>query len=269
MSEISRRDVIAAAAVGGWVLLSQDAAARQPAGAQSAPAQPAGTQPAAAPPSAGAPAAPVAPVVPSGPYSLPPLPYGYADLEPHIDAQTMKLHHDIHHKAYVDGANAAVADLEKIRRLGGDEIKRVRAVTDSLSFNLSGHVLHDVFWKNMKKDGGGEPQAASDIGKLIIRDFGALESFKAQFSAAAAQVQGSGWAVLAHEPVSQRLLVLQAEKHNNVGVWGVAPLLVLDVWEHAYYLSYQNRRTDYIKAFWNVVNWDNVNDRLAAARKSA
>jgi Fe-Mn family superoxide dismutase len=253
MKDVSRRDMLGSAAlVGGWMLLQTDAA-----NAQDRPAAPA-TQPAGG----GAAAA-------EGPYTLPKLPYDYADLEPHIDAETMKLHHDIHHAAYVKGANAAVVELERIRRAGGDEIQKVRAVTDSLSFNLSGHVLHSVFWPNMKKNGGGEPAAGSEIGAMIKRDFGALESFWAQFAAASAQVQGSGWGILAYEPISQRLLVLQSEKHQNTGVWAAVPLLVLDVWEHAYYLRYQNKRTDYIKAFRNVINWENVDGRLAAAKKAS
>lgn len=242
---ISRRDVIGAALLGGWMTLGSDWVAGQtataPAAAQDSPVE--------------------------GPYALSPLPYDYADLEPYISSQIMKLHHDIHHKGYVDAANAAVVELERIRRVGGDAIRMVRAVTDSLSFNLSGHVLHTVFWKNMKKGGGGDPPAGSEIGKAIVRDFGSLDAFRGHFSAAAAQVQGSGWAILAFEPLAQRLAILQSEKHNNTGAWGSVPLLVLDVWEHAYYLQYQNKRSDYIKAFHNVVNWDDVNARLEAARK--
>jgi Fe-Mn family superoxide dismutase len=177
----------------------------------------------------------------------------------------MRLHHDIHHAGYVKGANAALGELEKIRREGGDSVKMVRAVTESLAFNASGHLLHTVFWTNMKKAGGGEPAADSAAGKMIKRDFGSTDSLRNHFSAAAAQVQGSGWAILAYEPLSQRLMVLQAEKHQNLGVWGVVPLLVLDVWEHAYYLHYQNKRADYIAAWWNVVNWDDVDARLKSA----
>ncbi|RMF78638.1 MAG: superoxide dismutase [Planctomycetota bacterium] len=205
----------------------------------------------------------------SGAYTLPDLPYDYADLEPHIDARTMKLHHDIHHAGYVRKANAAIAELERIRKEGGDAIHRVRTVTDALSFNLSGHLLHSIFWNNMKRDGGGAPPADSLIGKTIRRDFGSVDAFVANFAAAAQQVQGSGWGILAYEPNSRRLLVLQAEKHQNTSVWGAVPLLVIDVWEHAYYLTYQNKRSDYIKAFLNVINWDDVDQRLAAAETSS
>ena len=240
MSCFTRRDLFASAAlVGGWLILGDD-----PARAWSRDDRRGRTQ---------------------GPYTLPPLPYGYADLEPHIDAQTMKLHHDIHHAGYVRKANAAIAELARIRREGGAQIKRVRTVTEALSFNLSGHVLHSVFWQNMKPAGGGQPADDSTIGRAIQRDFGHFEAFKANFAAAAAQVQGSGWGVLAWEPQADRLIVLQAEKHNNLGVWGVVPLLVIDVWEHAYYLHYQNRRSEYIKAFFNVIDWDDVNARLERA----
>ncbi|MEW6251027.1 MAG: superoxide dismutase [Planctomycetota bacterium] len=264
---MSRRDVLGSmAVVGGWMALGSDIARAhgqgqgQPLGqGQDEPPQQQPQAPQTQPSEGGE---------ITGPYHLPPLPYGYADLEPHLDAQTMKLHHDIHHAGYVKGANAAVAELEQIRRTGGDAILRVRAATDALSFNLSGHVLHDLFWQSMKRDGGGDPPAQSEAGKLIVRDFGSVDAFRANLAAAAAQVQGSGWGVLVYEPLAQRLLVLQAEKHQNHAVWGAVPLLALDVWEHAYYLKYQNKRTDFIKAFMQVINWETVERRLAAARQA-
>ncbi len=234
----SRREVLGSAAViGGWMVFGarQVAAQGQPADGESPP---------------------------PGPYQLPPLPYDYADLEPFIDARTVKLHHDVHHAGYVNGANAAIAELEQIRRTGGDSIRQVRAVTGNLAFNLSGHILHDLYWRSMGRAGGKEPPAGSQIGRMIIRDFGSMEAFRANLAAAAAQVQGSGWAVLAYEPLAQRLLVLQAEKHENTGVWGAAPLLALDVWEHAYYLTYQNKRTEYIKAFMEIIDWPGLEQRL-------
>jgi Fe-Mn family superoxide dismutase len=244
MTEFTRRDVLGTAAlVGGWYALTGDAALAQD---SSAAAE-----------SFAAPA--------NGPYTLPPLPYGYADFEPHIDAQTMKLHHDLHHAGYVRNANAAVAELENARRLGGDQIKHVHALTDKLSFNLSGHLLHTVFWTNLAVDGGGQPDAGSDVAGMIKRDFGSFNAFAGHFQAAAQQVQGSGWGILAFEPNARRLIVLQAEKHQNMAAWGAMPLLVVDVWEHAYYLRYQNKRSSYIKAFMNVVNWRNVDERLRAA----
>ena len=240
MPEITRREMLGTAAVaGGWLALQSETAFA------SQDAQPA----------------------PSGPYTLPPLPFDYADLEPHIDAQTVKLHHDVHHAGYVRKANAAVAELERIRRTGGNDIKQVRTVTDALSFNSAGHILHSVYWQNMKKEGGGDPASDSEIGSMIRRDFGSLDAFRGHFQAASQQVQGSGWGILAYEPLSQRLIVLQAEKHQNMSVWGAVPVLAIDVWEHAYYLRYQNKRSSYIKAFMNVVNWDDVDRRLQAAVK--
>lgn len=247
MSQLSRRELIGGATlVGGWLALGGDLATAQSVGA---------AQPAAA--DAG------------GPYELPALPYDYADLEPHIDAQTMKLHHDIHHAGYVRGANKALAELQQIRQKGGDAIQRVGAVSNELSFHLSGHLLHSVFWANMKKEGGGQPASDGQIGKLLDRDFGSFDAFRAHFAAAAGQVQGSGWGLLLFEPLAQRLLVLSAEKHQNHTAWGAVPLLVLDVWEHAYYLKYQNKRSDYITAFFELIDWQNVDQRLAAAMKPA
>lgn len=245
MSGISRREVLGSAALaGGWLAFGPHRALGQQAGAgRAAPAE--------------------------GPYTLPPLPYGYADLEPYIDAQTMKLHHDVHHAGYVRAANAAVAELTRIRQAGGESIKGVRAATDKLAFALSGHVLHELFWKSMTPRGGGDPPAGSTAATLIARDFGSFDAFRANLAATAAQVQGSGWGVLAYEPGAQRLLVLQAEKHQNAGVWGVVPLLCVDVWEHAYYLKYQNKRSEFIKAFLQLINWTSVEDRLQTAMNPA
>lgn len=244
MTQMTRRDLLGSAAlVGGWYALAADAAfAQQKLEAGKAPET--GSKEL---------------------YTLPPLPYGYADLEPYIDAATVKLHHDIHHAGYVKNANAAVAELEEIRRSGGEQIHRVRAATDKLTFNLSGHLLHSIYWTNMSPQGGGDPPADSRIAALLARDFGSLDAFRANFQAAAQQVQGSGWGILAFEPTAQHLFVLEAEKHQNGTAWGAVPLLVLDVWEHAYYLHYQNERSSYIKAFMNVLNWQNVDERLRAA----
>jgi len=197
-------------------------------------------------------------------YTLPPLPYDYDALEPAIDAQTMKLHHDKHHQGYVNGLNKALASLEAARGAGEEGMAKVPAITHDLAFNGSGHVLHSVFWTIMKK-GGSQPSGA--IASQIARDFGSVEGMQGQFSTAAKAVKGSGWGILAWEPLGQRLLVLAAEQHQNLTVWGVAPLLVLDVWEHAYYLKYQNDRGAYVKAWWSVVNWDMVGQRLDAAKR--
>jgi len=200
-------------------------------------------------------------------YTLPPLPYPADALEPTIDAQTMTLHHDKHHAAYVKGLNDAIAKLVDARKGGKDSasLGEIRGATDALSFHGSGHVLHTIFWHNMKKDAGGMPKG--EIGAAINRDFGNFGAFLAQFSQAAITVQGGGWGILAWEPLSGRLIVLSTEKHQNQTMYGCVPLLVLDVWEHAYYLKYQNKRADYVEAFWRLVDWENVDARLALARK--
>ena len=187
----------------------------------------------------------------NGDYALPPLGYKFDALEPAIDAETMRLHHDKHHAAYVKGANDALARLAEVRE-GKLDPEAVSDWSEKLAFNLSGHLLHSVFWAVMgPKVGGPGGAIASDIDK----NFGSLAKFKAHFSAAAIQVQGNGWGVLAFDPVTQRLLVLQARNHQVNVAWNAIPLLVLDVWEHAYYLKYRNARADYVKAFWDVVNW--------------
>ncbi len=174
-------------------------------------------------------------------YELPPLPYPYNALEPHMDEQTMHLHHDMHHKAYVDGLNNAEKKLAEARTSG--DLALVKHWERELAFHGSGHFLHAMFWTNMApagKGGGGQP--AGTLADQIITDFGSFDAFKKQYSAAAVAVEGSGWAILAWQPEGNRLVILTAEKHQNLTQWGVIPLLVLDVWEHAYYLKYQNKR---------------------------
>jgi len=199
-----------------------------------------------------------------GKYVLPPLPYEYNALEPHIDEATMRLHHDKHHLGYVNGANKALEALAAIADGSGDA-----ALTKNwereLAFQGSGHTLHVLFWNNMAPKAGGEPKG--ELLEAITRDFGSFENFKRLFSASAGGVEASGWALLGYEPVSGKLQVLQAEKHQNLTVQGFIPLLALDVWEHAYYLKYQNKRADYVTAWWNVVNWDDVAKRYAATQK--
>jgi superoxide dismutase, Fe-Mn family len=200
------------------------------------------------------------------PYSLPPLPYAYDALEPSIDADTLRLHHDKHHAGYVNGLNDAIAKLADVDRTGGDEaFARVRALTDALAFNGAGHMLHTMFWTNMRPGGGGQP--SGDVADRIAAGFGNFGAFQNHFTAATMQAQGSGWGMLALEPVANRMLILSIEKHQNGIIPGVVPLLVCDVWEHAYYLKYQNRRADFIKAWWNVVNWEDVGTRLARATR--
>ncbi len=195
-------------------------------------------------------------------YELPPLPYAYDALEPHIDEQTMHLHHDLHHKSYVDGLNKALDQLDAARQSG--DFGLVKHWEREAAFHGSGHFLHSIFWQNMGPGKGGEPTGA--LRSQIEKDFGSYEGFKKQFSAAAGAVEGSGWAMLVWEPNAGQLEVLTAEKHQNLTQWGVRPLLVLDVWEHAYYLKYQNKRPAYVEAWWNVVNWDDVAARFASAK---
>lgn len=193
-----------------------------------------------------------------GEYVLPPLPYAFNALEPFIDAQTMEIHHDKHHAGYVKGANKALAELAKLRAGDGDG-SLIKAYERDLAFNGAGHVNHCIFWQVMappSKGGGGKP--SGDLAAAIDRDFGSFDAFAKQFQEAAGAVEGSGWAWLVHEPVSGRLMVLQSEKHQNLTIWGVQPLLGVDVWEHAYYLKYQNKRADYVKAFMNLINWGTV-----------
>jgi len=198
-------------------------------------------------------------------HELPPLPYDYNALEPYIDEQTMHLHHDIHHKAYVDGLNNAEKKLAEARAAG--DYALVKHWSREAAFHGSGHFMHALFWLNMApagKGGGGEPTGA--LAEQIKKDFGSFEAFKKHYSAAAVAVEGSGWAVLAWQPQGNQLVILQSEKHQQLTQWGVVPLLVLDVWEHAYYLKYQNKRAAYVEAWWNVVNWADVAARLAKAR---
>ena len=201
----------------------------------------------------------------TGLYVLPPLPYAFDALEPHIDAQTMELHHDKHHASYVKGLNDALQGLADVRQ-GKGNAAQVKGLTHSLAFNGSGHFLHTIFWNNMAPAGhGGGGQPEGQLAQMINTAFGSFDQGWNQFAAAATSVEGGGWGLLVYEPIARRLLIMQAEKHQNLTAWGVIPLLVLDVWEHAYYLKYQNKRADYVAAFKNVINWPDVANRLATA----
>ena len=197
-------------------------------------------------------------------YVLPELDYPYDALEPHISAEIMELHHSKHHQAYVDGANAALASLEAAREAG--DMAAVNLYEKNLAFHLGGHSNHSVFWKNMSPNGGGEPTGA--LASAIDDSFGSLESFKKQSTAAAMGLQGSGWAVLAYDTISGRLVTFQLyDQQGNVPV-GTVPLLMLDMWEHAFYLDYKNVKAKYVDAWWNVVNWDDVGRRFEAAKEN-
>lgn len=194
-------------------------------------------------------------------HTLPDLAYAYDALEPFYDEATVRLHHDMHHQAYIDGLNNAEAQWTDA--LGKGDFILIKHLERELAFHGSGHILHTMFWENMKPDGGGPADGA--VAALIDRDFGSFDKFKKVFTASAVAVEGSGWAILACNPIFEKLVVLQAEKHQDLTQWGAVPLLIIDVWEHAYYLKYQNRRAEWIKAWWNIVNWEVVEKRFAAA----
>ncbi|WP_423463421.1 superoxide dismutase [Promicromonospora sp. MS192] len=195
-------------------------------------------------------------------YTLPDLPYDYAALEPHISGRIMELHHDKHHAAYVAGANAALDALAQARETG--DLAAVNLHEKNLAFNLGGHTNHTVFWHNLSPEGGGEPDG--ELAAAIADQFGSFAAFQAHFAAVATGIQGSGWAVLGWDGVGQRLAVFQLfDQQANVPL-GITPLLMLDMWEHAFYLDYLNVKADYVTAFWNLANWSDVGARLDRAR---
>lgn len=198
-----------------------------------------------------------------GQFKLPPLPYAYDALEPVIDQQTVTIHHDRHHAAYVAGLNRAIAGLAEARKAGNFE--NIQSLARDAAFHGSGHVLHSLYWVSMAPRAGGEPKG--ELAKAIAADFGNFNTFREEMSAATTRVEASGWGVLVFDPFSRHLRVLQAERHQDLSIWGVVPLMVIDAWEHAYYLKYQNRRADYVRAFWDVVNWDGVEQRMQLARR--
>ena len=200
-----------------------------------------------------------APAAGPQPYTLPPL--AYKSLEPVIDDQTLALHHDKHHAGYVKGANAAVAALETARAEG--DFGLIKTWERALAFHGSGHALHTLYWTSMWPKGRGKP--SDDLAAAVKTSFGSHEKMLAQFAAATKAVEASGWGILAHEPLGKRLVVLQAERHQDLTVWGCVPILVCDVWEHAYYLKYQNRRAEYVDAWMGIIDWDSANKRFAAA----
>ncbi len=195
-------------------------------------------------------------------HELPALPYDYNALEPYYEERTLRLHHGAHHKAYVDGLNKAESKLAEARQ--NSDFSLVKHWERELAFHGSGHILHSIFWENMKSHGGGP--AEGDIAPQIDKDFGGFEAFKKHFTAAATAVEGSGWALLCWSPIFNKLEILTTEKHQNLTQWGAYPLLVIDLWEHAFYLQYQNKKAEFIEAWWNLVNWENVNKRLNACK---
>jgi superoxide dismutase, Fe-Mn family len=199
-----------------------------------------------------------------GTYVLPKLPYAYDALEPHIDAQTMELHHSKHQQAYVTNLNKAIESLAKLRE--GDDIDgaKVSALSRDISFNAGGAILHTIFFGTM-----GAPGAAAEnqVTAVIAQQYGSLEKFKAHFNKVAGGVKGSGWAIACYEPLGDKILITESGDQDLKLIPGSVPLLLIDVWEHAYYLKYQNKRADYINAWWNVVNWTEVNALYAHVRK--
>lgn len=188
------------------------------------------------------------------------LPYSYDALEPVISKKIMQLHHSRHHLAYVTGANAAMDKLEKSRAGEGPDLD-IKSVMRDLSFNMNGVKLHNMFWQNMRKaKKSNNPDGK--IAKLIDENFGSFETFQSEFASSAKAVEASGWAVLVIDEENDDLHVLQIQNHNLLYVSGMKPLLAIDVWEHAYYLDYQNNRGEYVDKWWQVINWDDVNKRL-------
>jgi Fe-Mn family superoxide dismutase len=193
-------------------------------------------------------------------YALPKLPYGYDALEPVIDKDTVTLHHDKHHAAYVTGFNSTLKKVTEAREKA--DYSAIKALVKDLSFHGSGVVLHNLYWENLCPKNECKEPISGDLFEQIKNDFGGLDKLKSEMGAAAKAVEGSGWAVLVWDQYAKQLLVLQVENHQKLTIWGVTPLLVVDVWEHAYYLKYQNNRAAYVDALWGIINWEVVEDRF-------
>lgn len=193
-----------------------------------------------------------------------PLPYASHALEPHIDKETIEIHYGKHHAGYVKNLNKTLKKLSGARESG--DFVLIKHLSREIAFHGSGHVLHTLYWENMTPRGGGSPKGR--LLEAMRLSFGGFGPFKGQFLAATISVEGSGWGVLALEPFHGQLVVLQAEKHQDLTIWGVYPLLVCDVWEHAYYLKYQNRRAEYVENFFNIINWPAVEKRYDMGQKA-
>ncbi|MGJ3507866.1 superoxide dismutase [Enemella sp. A6] len=198
-------------------------------------------------------------------YELPDLDYDYGALAPAIAPEIMELHHGKHHAAYVKGVNTALEQLEEARAKG--DFGNLNKLEKDVAFHLGGHMNHSVFWKNMSPDGGGEP--TGEVASVIDESFGGFEAFKKQFSANANAVQGSGWSVFAWDAFGQRPVIFQQFDHQGNLPAGQVPLLLLDMWEHAFYLQYKNVKADFVDAWWSLVNWNDVSDRLARAKAAS
>jgi superoxide dismutase, Fe-Mn family len=194
-------------------------------------------------------------------YTLPDLPYDFSAMEPHISGQIMELHHGKHHAAYVDAANSVLDQLTEAR--DKMDFTKLAALERALAFNLSGHILHSIFWQNLSPDGGGEPQGS--LAEAIQKDFGNFDQFRTQIAKVASTIMGSGWAALVWEPLGEQLLITQIYDHQSNLAQGGVPLLVIDAWEHAYYLQYQNRKAEFFESLWKLWNWSDIGQRYAAA----
>ena len=195
-------------------------------------------------------------------YTLPDLPYDYSALAPHIAPEIMELHHSKHHNTYVQGLNTTLDKLADAR--DKNDFGAIVGLEKTLAFNLGGHVNHSAFWNNLSPDGGDKP--TGDLAAAIDADFGSFDGFQAHFTAAATTIQGSGWAILGHDRLGDRLLIHQLYDQQSQLPAGQTPIVLLDMWEHAFYLQYKNVKPDYVKAWWNVVNWADAAERFARAR---
>ncbi|HEY0500269.1 MAG TPA: superoxide dismutase [Kutzneria sp.] len=195
-------------------------------------------------------------------YVLPDLDYDYGALEPAIIGEINELHHGKHHLAYVKGANDTIEQIDEARNKGA--FGSIVGLETTLAFHLAGHALHQVWWKNLSPEGGDKP--TGELAAAVDEFFGSFDGLRAQLNAAASTIQGSGWGILAWEPVGRRLITQQLKDHHSNLSIATTPLLAFDSWEHAYYLQYRNLKADYIAALWNVVNWTDVNARFEAAR---
>lgn len=193
-----------------------------------------------------------------GKYVLLPLPYSYEALEPVIDTNTVELHYNFHHRPAVAAANKAEDNLSVARN--NNDFALVKHYEKELAFNLSSHILHTLYWGNLSGKGGGIPQG--NLLKAIENSFSSYDKLKTHLAAATTSVEGAGWGILGYLPASGKLIVLQCENHQKLTVWGIIPILVLDVWEHAYYLKYQNRRSEYVNNLFNIINWKTVEERF-------
>ena len=196
-------------------------------------------------------------------YVLPDLEYDYGALEPHISGRIMELHHGKHHRAYVDGANKALEQIAEARQKGA--LDGVGVLERTFAFNLSGHVMHSIFWRNLAPKAGGRP--SGELAQAIDAHFGSFDSFKQQLSKTAATIQGSGWAALQWEPLAQQMVISQIHDHQSQTAQGAVPLLVLDAWEHAWYLQYLNEKAKFFEAVWNLWNWNDIAQRYTEARR--